>query len=199
MDLNTKYLNIQSNIHVNFLHIILDRNYFHLNMYQSYSCNKFYHLQLQLLNIFHHHNLYLLDYQVQCTILNHLYNILYNMQNRMINQFNILLFDLQSSIPIQNLHHLLYIMIHIIFRQYYIKYMDIIHLFHHIYHLSYINLQFLQNYNNIYMYYYKLYQLYQMVRHNYLCNVLYIVFMFQLLFYNFHHMTLYIHYYHLRR
>ena len=90
-------------------------------------------------------NIYVMDiiylplFKIKYTILNYLHNILYNMQNRMINQFNILLLELYCLIPIQNLNRLLYIMIHIIFNQYYIKHMDIILPFHHIYFLSAID------------------------------------------------------------
>ena len=179
MDLNTKYLGIQSNIHVNFLHIILDRNYFHLNMYRSYNYNKYqYHLIVNL-NIYVLDIIYLLDYKIQYIILNHLHNILYNIQNYMIDQFNIILFNLHCSIPIQNLYHQLYIMKHIIFYYYHFKYMDIIHLFHHIYHLSYNILDQYCNQDNICKYHYKVYQLYQMVRHIYLCNIQHITSMFQ--------------------
>ena len=101
-------------------------------------------------------NIYVMDiiylplFKIKYTILNYLHNILYNMQNRMINQFNILLLELYCLIPIQNLNRLLYIMIHIIFNQYYIKHMDIILPFHHIYFLSYNSYLNHQDYNNTY-------------------------------------------------
>ena len=121
----------------------------------SYNYNKYqYHLILNL-NIYVLDIIYLLDYQIQYIILNHLHNILYNIQSYMINQFNNLLFDLQSSIPILNLNHLLYIMIHIIFNQYYIKHMDIILPFHHIYFLSYNSYLNHQDCNNTYKNHYK--------------------------------------------
>ena len=153
--------------HEHFLHIYQHNMKFHMSSNPFYSYNMYSCLHLYMnQNIYALGIIYFLLYHKKYIILNHLHNILYNIQISMFYCFNIFLFNLQYLVSILINHCRFYIMKYILCCQYYIICMGIIHPFHHNGFLSYNNYHFNQCCNNTCKVHYK----YMMYSHFNLIN-----------------------------